>query len=238
VGSTDVLYLTGPGIEFRPGDILSRLRCSVIFFFPFKQIPGPSGIRRRLPPSTSSPLHYVVGSRLLTLCSISNIIKCAIHQYVLFWIEPGRSHYKTPCSYPIFGSGLKIKLLLWNKCQVTENAPNSKKEYVTLRCLMGAVNECGAMMAWGLAEKNTRSSEKNCFSALYPSPVSHNVTGDWSWGSTFIQIRCLCLHTMIYGLCLSEIVTARQTHIVLSSITPCDLPWRWNWYFFLKRLVV
>jgi len=42
------------------------------------------------------------------------------------------------------------------------------------------------------------------------------------------------MHTMICGLYLPEIVTAVKTHIVLSSITPRDLPWRRKWYFFRK----
>lgn len=141
---------------------------------------------------------------------------------------------KTPCSCPKFGAGLNIKLRVWDKCQVTENAPISKNEYVTLCCLVKTINEYGAMVDWGLADKNRRSSKQNCFSAFYPPPVSHNVTGDWTWCSIVIQIKCLCMHTMICGLCLPEIVTAVKTHNVLSSITPCDLPWRWKWYFFLN----
>jgi len=43
-------------------------------------------------------------------------------------------------------------------------------------------------MDWGLAEKNRRNSEQNCSSAFYLPPVSHNITGDWTWGSTVIQI--------------------------------------------------
>jgi hypothetical protein len=83
----------------------------------------------------------------------------------------------TPCSCPKFGAGLNIKLRLWDKCQVTENAPISKNEYMTLRCLVKAKNEYGAMVDWGLTEKNRRSSEQNCFSVFYPPPVSHNVPG-------------------------------------------------------------
>lgn len=217
MGSIVVLYLAGPGIKFRPGDILSRLRCSVAFLFPFKQIPGPPGIRRRLLPSTSSPLHYSVASCLLTLYSISNIIKLP-HIDILY--------SKTLCYCPKFGAGLKVKLPPWDKSQVAEHAPISKNKNVTLHCLVMATNEYGAIVYWGLPEKNRRSSEQNCFSSFYPPPFSHNVTGYWTWGSIVIQIKCLCMHTIICGLCLPEIVTAVKTHIVLSSITPRDLPWR------------
>jgi len=126
-----------PESNFGPGGILSRLRCSVAFRFPFKQISGPSGIRRRLSPSSSSPLHHLVASCLLTLYSISNVIKCTIRKHIAF---------QTPCSCPKFGPRLNIKLLLRDRCQGTEYASISKNECVKLSYLVRAINEYGAMV--------------------------------------------------------------------------------------------
>ena len=88
-------------------------------------------------------------------------------------------HSKTPCSCPKFGARLNIKLRLRDKCQVTEYASISKNECVALRYLVRAINEYGAMVNCGLADKNRGSSEQNCFSAFHPPPtVPHNATGD------------------------------------------------------------